>query len=251
MNLDLDQLDHERILLMGSEPQNVSESRTPWRPKWAQTQPTSQSVVNQSSLEQPPAIDRPTAIASILCPDLAPFDKTSLRLFASLKFDLVSFPAWLTDDNAAITIVDESKKESAYFALNPISLFWFSRKINAMRKVNAKDSARVTDEMIRYVESFLVTITEFVSLHWTQEQITNAAMLSPPADLPPVLQFPAGADIVERTADEWNDWILNHERRWGEERDQSQSARDAESSRKSRRKGGKRAMSGVGDSEGE
>jgi len=237
---------------MTSESKNVTESRTPWRPKWTTSQPSvNQSTSQQSASQQAPAIDRPTVLASILRPDLAPFDKTSLRLFASLKFDLVSFPAWLTDDNAAITIVDESKKESAYFALNPISLFWFSSKIDAMRKVSAKDPARVTGEMVRYVESFLMTITEFVSLHWTQEQITNAAIIDPPADLPPVLQFPAGADIVERTADEWNDWILNHERRWNEERDQSQSARDAESGKKSRRRGSKRAMSVVGDSEGE
>jgi hypothetical protein len=75
----------------------------------------------------------------------------------------------------------------------------------------------------------------------------NAMTLDPPVDLPPIPQFPVGADVVERTAEEWTDWILNHERRWDEEK----SARDAESGKKPRRRGSKRAMSVVGDSEGE
>jgi hypothetical protein len=178
---------------------------------------------------------------------VVPLQSNTLRLFASPRFTLYLLPANLTPDSACIAVTG-STGDIPHYAINPISLNWFKRKIESMRKLNAADKLRVTDEMVRAAESFLVDLTMHTLRNWSQEQIDLADQLKALPDLPPV---PPEVDVRERTADEWNDWILNHERRWDEERDQSQSARDAESGKKPHRRGGKRAISAVGDSEGE
>jgi len=183
----------------------------------------------------------PGLLPSILAP-VTPFTPDSDRLFASPKLTLYVLPASLTNDEACIVITDTDGKDTPHYAVNPITLTWFSRKIDAMRKINTMDKLKITDAMVTFAESFLVILAEHTRRNWSAEQIEKANRLRALPELPPV---PPDVDVRERTADEWTDWILNHERRWDEEK----SARDAESGKKPRRRGGKRAMSVVGDSE--
>jgi hypothetical protein len=202
-----------------------------------------------TSTTTPPATTRtlsplaPGLLASILTPT-TPFTPDADRLFASPKLTLYMIPASLTNDEACIVITDTDGKDTPHYAVNPVSLSWFCRKIEAMRKINSTDKLKITDAMVSFAESFLVILTEHTRRNWSAEQIEKANRLRALPELPPV---PPDVDVRERTVDEWTDWILNHERR----RDEEKSARDAESGKKSRRRGSKQAMSVVGDSEGE